>query len=554
VYFWRWALWKAFEHNSDAPGIVSFITASSWLTGPGFLGLRQLVRELADEIWIVDLGGDNRGARKEENVFDIETPVAITTIVRHGTPDRNSPAVAHYLKISGSKEEKLQQLKSLKIQKSGWAEASSEWHEPLVPQTGGKAWTNYPALIDLFPWQQPGCMYNRTWPIAPDPRLLVQRWERFLSTEDAADRALCYFTPKTGRKITTQVSGLTPLIDLPTGTPPEPIVRYGYRSFDRQWTLQDPRVAALERPALWASLSSQQIFLTSFITKVLGSGPAAHATSSVPDMDYFCGRGGKDVIPLYRDAVGAPNVPTGTLSAITTAHRATDDSASPVTPEGLFCYTYAILAGGDYTNRFAEALATPGPRIPLTADPDLFAEVVAHGQELLWLHTYGERMTSNDRPGRIPISTTIRWTDEPTRIHDNSKDFSYGADTCTLHVADGRLEGVPPQVWEFEVSGMQVVKKWLGYRTAKGAGRAVSSSSPLDHIRPTEWSPEWTEELLELLTVLERTLEVMPAGTELLDRVCDGPLIDASDLPEVPEALRKPPKVDRPSAQLSLGT
>lgn len=101
---------------------------------------------------------------------------------------------------------------------------------------------------------------------------------------------------------------------------------------------------------------------------------------------------------------------------------------------------------------------------------------------------------------------------------------------------------------------MQVVKKWLGYRTAKGAGRAASNSSPLDHIRPTEWSPVWTEELLELLTVLERTLEMTPAGTELLDRVCAGPLIDASDLPEVPEALRKPPKVDRSSAQLSLGT
>ncbi|MCH8301562.1 MAG: N-6 DNA methylase, partial [Proteobacteria bacterium] len=36
VYFWRWALWKVFE-QSESPGIVAFITASSYLRGPGFL-------------------------------------------------------------------------------------------------------------------------------------------------------------------------------------------------------------------------------------------------------------------------------------------------------------------------------------------------------------------------------------------------------------------------------------------------------------------------------------------------------------------------------------
>src|SRR5690606_5928718 len=34
VYFWRWALWKVFEQNHD-PGIVTFISASSYLRGPG---------------------------------------------------------------------------------------------------------------------------------------------------------------------------------------------------------------------------------------------------------------------------------------------------------------------------------------------------------------------------------------------------------------------------------------------------------------------------------------------------------------------------------------
>ena len=35
VYFWRWALWKIFE-STRTEGIVAFITASSYLRGPGF--------------------------------------------------------------------------------------------------------------------------------------------------------------------------------------------------------------------------------------------------------------------------------------------------------------------------------------------------------------------------------------------------------------------------------------------------------------------------------------------------------------------------------------
>ncbi len=68
VYFWRWALWKVFE-TTDGLGIVSFITASSYLNGPGFLGMREVMRRIFDELWIIDLEGRSLGARKTENVL-----------------------------------------------------------------------------------------------------------------------------------------------------------------------------------------------------------------------------------------------------------------------------------------------------------------------------------------------------------------------------------------------------------------------------------------------------------------------------------------------------
>jgi predicted helicase len=90
VYFWRWALWKVFE-NSPGRGIISFITASSYLRGPGFAGMRRFMRETFDELWILDLGGEGRGARRSENVFEIQTPVAIAIGIRLDAPDPGHP-------------------------------------------------------------------------------------------------------------------------------------------------------------------------------------------------------------------------------------------------------------------------------------------------------------------------------------------------------------------------------------------------------------------------------------------------------------------------------
>ena len=106
VYFWRWALWKVFE-NKGGPGIVSFITASSYLRGPGFAAMRQVMRQTFDELWIIDLEGDNLGARKTENVFAIQTPVAIAVGVRGEKARPKTPAVVRYTKIEGTSEGKL---------------------------------------------------------------------------------------------------------------------------------------------------------------------------------------------------------------------------------------------------------------------------------------------------------------------------------------------------------------------------------------------------------------------------------------------------------------
>lgn len=270
----------------------------------------------------------------------------------------------------------------------------------------------------------------------------------------------------------------------------------------------------------------------------LGQGPAAVVSVGIPDLDHFRGSfGGKDVIPLYRDANGTPNVGPATLNALSAK------LGTKVTGEQVFSYIFGVLAGTDYTDRFHEALETPGPRVPLTSDPDLFARMVAHGEKLIWLQTFGERFGS----GKLPTAG-IGWKSEPSRLPEAKADIKYDPATETLQVADGVLTGVPAAVWGFEVSGMDVIPKWLGYRMAKPAGRAASSDSPLDHIRPTRWSSEWSTELVEIVAAIKETLALVPAGVELLDEIVAGPLIAADELPPVPPGLRQPPKTKPGSA------
>ena len=111
VYFWRWALWKVLDSAGDS-GIVTFITASSYLRGPGFAGMRRKMREVFDDLWIVDLEGDSHGARKTDNVFAIRTPVAIAIGVRDGQPNPETPARVWKKRLTGPEKSKLAALEN----------------------------------------------------------------------------------------------------------------------------------------------------------------------------------------------------------------------------------------------------------------------------------------------------------------------------------------------------------------------------------------------------------------------------------------------------------
>ena len=544
VYFIRWSLWKTFEHELAADtGVVSFITASSYLDGDAFIGLREHMRRICDRIDIIDLGGEGRGTRQDENVFAIQTPVCIFIASRKAKRAKDArPAEVRYVRIEGTRKEKLAALGAVtRADELAWKKVSSDWQAPFKPEGRGKFF-KWPLLTDIMPWQHSGAQIKRTWPVAPDANTLRARWKALVRSPQKA----AMFKESRDRKITVLYPNLMnpkerliALENAGDGDMLEP-VPYGYRSFDRQWIFPDNRVGDFLRPVLWPVDEKRgPLFFASLLSSPLGGGPGMTVSAHIPDMDYFRGSyGAKAALPLYRDKYGMEfNVSEPLLELLARKFKLTVEPKA-LAPD-LAAYLYAVLAQPDYTARFRIELERCELRVPLTRDQELFFKLAEFGKRLIWLHTFGERF-ADSAAGRtekhVPRGKARVIKEVPADAESYPESFQWSEPR--LRVGKGMLNNVSREVYEFEVSGLKVVQSWLGYRMKNRKGK---KSSPLDDIRPECWTSEFTNELLKLLWVLEATVAGYPAQAALLDELLAGPLFTADELPPVPDAARKPP-------------
>lgn len=431
VYFWRWALWKVFEHDTaEGPGIVSFISASSYLDGDAFSGMREHLRGVCDEIWILNLGGDGRGPRKDDNVFAIQTPVAIAVAFRSKKVEMDKPARVHYARIEGTRQEKLAVLDGIdSFYKVDWQDCPNEWQAPFRPAGEGDYFA-WPLLTDLMPWQQSGVKAGRTWVISSAEETLNERWRTLLQAKKE-ERKRLFKNSSTGRKVHETPTQLPPSIntvlksiaDLPQGSPAPNIIRFSYRSFDRQFIFGDARLLDRPGPTLWNAHGERQVYLTSVFSQALGLGPALTACAAIPDLHHFFGRGAKDTIPLYRTAdTSQANILPSLLKILSAAYQRS------VTPEDFLAYIYGTLAQPAFTGSFAKELETCELRVPITKDALLFERVRDIGARLLWLHTYGKRFVSQDRPkGAVPSGVARCPKAVPSDIEGYPENFTYNA-------------------------------------------------------------------------------------------------------------------------------
>jgi hypothetical protein len=548
VMFWRMVLWMAFERR-DTPAIIGMISPRAYIASPGHTGMRKWIKAHAKEFWVTDLGGDNRGARRSENIFEIETGVAIG-ICTKGPQSRDTSCDVRYVEIEGTAEQKLAALRNAPPMDSFQWRLCLSGSDAFMPASVGR-YADWPKLTDIFPWQHSGSQFKRLWPIGESRDVLKERWQHLialpLSARSAAyvetrDRVIASPTPGAVAKKYTGIGAIQANAIAPR------IIRYCYRALDRQWAFADERLADFIRPSLVATLSDKQVFAATLMSKQLGSGPAICVSSLLPDMDVFCNRGAKDVIPLWRDPDAIhPNLPVGLTEAMASILDL------PVSPEQLFSYTTAILGSPTYAARFAKELATPGPRIPITDNAELFLRGALLGAKYIWLQTYGERWLSST-PNSMGTLTGSAKIARPISVEDAHypREFSFNPTSRTLTVGDGIISGVSPEVFGYCQSGLKPVESWLRYRMKERGGRAgrEKTRSELDTIRPRCWT--FTQELLELLWVIEGCVGLWPTLHSFLEEVLDGNQIGAVRLPTPSETECNEPQRAPSLQQLNL--
>ncbi len=538
VYFWRWAFWKVFESTADPDvrdgdvGVVCFITATGYLGGPGFKGMRKYIREKCSHGWIINLTPEGKQPPAATAVFNIETPVAIGLFVRTHETDETEPAKIRYRELHGTREEKFAALATLDLGGDEWSEVRTDWTAPLTPFENAE-WDDWPTTSDLMPWVAPGILAGRTWVYGTTSDVLEDR-VREVVIEDDPDKRSSMFVERGNINLArgraplpgadTQKGTETPFSEIRVVNGPPAVVQVGFRGFDRQWLLPDSRLIMRPSPSLWRGRIPGQVFAVELHSEHPRRGPGLAFSALIPDVHYFRGSGGGRVLPWLNED-GSANVASGLREAL--AQRLGID----VQAGDVLMYMAGVVAHPDFVEEFDDELRTPGIRVPLTAIGDLWEEAVHLGRLVIWLNTFG---AAGEHPDGLGAIGDLRASNPDLPAHvDAVRDlptalgYDPDVDGGTLTIGGGRWINVSQAVRDYEMGGANVLDRWLSSRLREPRGRR---SSDLDGINAVSWQSEWSEDLTDALVAITTLISVHERQANLLERILENPLISREQL------------------------
>ena len=524
TYFWRWGVWKVCEQQhqgaaAGGPGVVSYITPSSWLRSDPWAGMRAHLRDRFDRIWIVDLGGDQRSARDDgENVFPIQTPVCIAVAVRLGE-ETASPAEVWYQKLTGSRSEKLAALQDITLEGDGWTRGPRGRTDRFLPAGENDWYAAQPPVDQVLRWQTPGVQYNRGWPIAVTKDVLHKRWRRLteastdiLDEEESSERALLFKETRDrtlGRDIKTLDGSPRPsprtIGELSTGARcPQP-VEYAHRPLDIRWAIPDNRVGDRMRPDLWARHNSKQAYLvTATLGEAAGDGPTAVVFAHLPDKHSHHGHGGAVVFPLWRDkAATDANADEATVIQLAGKYE------QAITGAELWHYCAGLLSSDAYPQRWADSMgSTLKPHIPFPDSHADFAKLTDIGRRLVEI----ARGIKLDKSGAACTEAI-----DPSRLPDFSDRCYHAADEA-LRFGGGEITGITADLWSHQVSGYRTLPRWIKARSSSPGGRRTSD---LDDEKPDKWT--FTSDLIEVCNKIASLNRAAEEAVPILARMAAPP-------------------------------
>jgi predicted helicase len=432
--------------------------------------MRQSLLKTFDEIYILDLHGNSLkretapDGSPDENVFDIRQGVAIALMVKHGDPHKRG---VYHADLYGLRQAKYDWLESHTPETAGYRLITPEspyyFFTPRLTQNL-QAYLSWPRITEIFPVNSVGIVTARdslTIRWTPD-----EMWSTVLRFSQLSEELARegFQLGKDARDW--KVSLAQHDVKRDGGPHREKIVPILYRPFDVRYTYYTGRSRGFQcmpRPEVMRHMLAgenlglllprrvehvgtwQHAFITPHITE--------HVAVSLKTIDYH--------FPLYLypstgsavafHQVRRPNLAEWLLPKLSTAYGFTP------APEEVLAYIYAVLYSPTYRQKYAQELRTDFPRVPFTADGDLFRQMAALGQRLIALHLL-------QSPELNPPVAKYQGTGS----NDTVERVKYDEATSRVYInADKCFEGITPQMWAYQIGGYQVLAKYLKDRKGR---------------------------------------------------------------------------------------
>ncbi len=467
VKFLRFAQWKI---EQTGQGLVGMITNHSYLDNPTFRGMRQSLMQTFDEIYVLDLHGNSLkretcpDGSKDENVFDIRQGVAIAFFIKRGVGDQ---AKVYHADLWGLRQDKYDWLLSHDLETTDWQEIHPKPEFYLFlprDEAALEQYNEFAKVTEIFPVHSVGVVTSRDrFVIDFDREALKRRIRMFRDTSmpDEVLRKAFGLKDKKGWTLTEKRKKVQQ-----DKTWEQKIVRYLYRLFDTRWIFYHPDAIERSREEVMrhmmvgdnialmtcrqlSQLSWTHAMVSDQITDDCMVSNRTRERGYLMPLYLYPDTSKKDLFSDLEPVERKPNLNPNLVAVLTTAY------GEVPTPEDIFHYVYAVLYADTYREKYAEFLKIDFPRIPFTADFELFQALAALGKRLVSLHLL--RSAELDPPaarfqgeGDSRVARTqsqgLRYEPQEERIYVNKTQY---------------FEPVPLELWEYQIGGYQVLAKWL---------------------------------------------------------------------------------------------
>jgi len=525
VKFIRWGQWRI---ERTGAGVLAFITNNGYLDNPTFRGMRQQLMDTFDEIYILNLHGNSKKKERapdgspDENVFEIQQGVSIGIFIKK--PKKSRPLILYYADIWGIREDKYRTLFEKDISTTTWQQLQPEAPFYLFVPYESNLRLEFDRFISISKIFQK---------ILLGPNSHRDHFAVAFNYEDAVERIADLSNPsKTDEEIRQKyllkdnrdwslTKARKNALDAAL------LVECIYRPFDYRYMLYGPFAFDYHRPEINDNLLKRNFALIStkqtkepFSALVTNKPAGQHKLATPYDGSYLS--------PLYIYPNGKEsNTRQGNLTNVHSWPHGKDgripnlnpefvldlesslglkfvsdgrgDLDATFGPEDIFDYIYSILYSSTYRKRYSEFLKMDFPRVPLISNIELFRMLCTLGEELVSLHLLeSSKLELSRLPTRYPIKgDNIVEKGYPKYIVNEEGDSGYVYINKTQY-----LEGVPKDIWEFQVGGYQVCEKWLKDRR----GRQLSYDD-ITHYRRIVAA---LMETIRLMEEIDKTIQEWP--------------------------------------------